>query len=456
MMTISNWEKFDKLYHLICTIATCILIAHSVSYFTENKDFSFVEYKKYNTGPEYLYPSISLYFHNPFYDGALRKNGSGLVWYADLLQRENNTSAMSPLSYDNVTVNIKQNFLGYDITYSNYSTMFIPVEDLLFDKVWEIPYVSYRSIHGKAITMDIPYINGMNVIFVELIFKKEIFPNKARPRKIVNDHKTELDGFEVLFHLPGQFLLGNAKGSGKWNWPKLDDQHLRNVKMKFNIRNVDMLKQRNKRNDGCYEDFSNHDQLILDKIMAEANCRPFYTQTTLQLPVCNLVQLRKHFDMTPNDVITQFDPPCQSMTKVQFDFEDVYDSDFGIQRNNESKISIGVDIMDQLFNQVEQTSAYNLGNLVGDIGGYLGLFLGYAILNIPATLLMLTNNIKTWVRRYQKKNRARNNQVLHSIRRKIVSSQKDVHEAIIENCMAEIKVIIAHEVRKKLAVDQVA
>ena len=40
-----------------------------------------------------------------------------------------------------------------------------------------------------------------------------------------------------------------------------------------------------------------------------------------------------------------------------------------------------------LFNQIEQTSAYNIDILVGDIGGYFGLFHGYAISQIPSTLL---------------------------------------------------------------------
>ena len=33
--------------------------------------------------------------------------------------------------------------------------------------------------------------------------------------------------------------------------------------------------------------------------------------------------------------------------------------------------------------------AYDIGSLVGDVGGYIGLFLGYALLNLPQFLRLL-------------------------------------------------------------------
>ena len=57
--------------------------------------------------------------------------------------------------------------------------------------------------------------------------------------------------------------------------------------------------------------------------------------------------------------------------------------------------------MDQLFNQVEQTRAYNIDNLIGEIGGYLGLFLGYALAQIPSTILFLVNCIQKVGKRHE-------------------------------------------------------
>ena len=41
------------------------------------------------------------------------------------------------------------------------------------------------------------------------------------------------------------------------------------------------------------------------------------------------------------------------------------------------------------FREIKQVQAYDFDSLVGNVGGYMGLFLGYAILNLPHLLLVL-------------------------------------------------------------------
>ena len=38
--------------------------------------------------------------------------------------------------------------------------------------------------------------------------------------------------------------------------------------------------------------------------------------------------------------------------------------------------------------------AYDFIDLMGNIGGYIGMFLGYALLNMADTLIRITNSIK--------------------------------------------------------------
>ena len=79
---------------------TFSLIAYSLNYFAKDKDFSFVEYKFYNKGPEYLYPSISLYFHYPFYDNELGKYGIDSYTYASFLRGNFSDTAMKQILYE--------------------------------------------------------------------------------------------------------------------------------------------------------------------------------------------------------------------------------------------------------------------------------------------------------------------------------------------------------------------
>ena len=48
------------------------------------------------------------------------------------------------------------------------------------------------------------------------------------------------------------------------------------------------------------------------------------------------------------------------------------------------------------FREVEQIRAYDFESLVGNVGGYIGMFLGYAISNLPRfflDIIMFTKNI---------------------------------------------------------------
>ena len=46
------------------------------------------------------------------------------------------------------------------------------------------------------------------------------------------------------------------------------------------------------------------------------------------------------------------------------------------------------------YKETEQIRAYDFIDLMGNIGGYIGMFLGYALLNMADTLIRITKRIK--------------------------------------------------------------
>ena len=46
------------------------------------------------------------------------------------------------------------------------------------------------------------------------------------------------------------------------------------------------------------------------------------------------------------------------------------------------------------YKETEQIRAYDFIDLMGNIGGYIGMFLGYALLNMADTLIRITKHIK--------------------------------------------------------------
>ena len=51
-------------------------------------------------------------------------------------------------------------------------------------------------------------------------------------------------------------------------------------------------------------------------------------------------------------------------------------------------------IMMTKFKEIKQTRAYSVQSLVGNLGGYIGLCLGYAILNLPSTAIEIWKSLK--------------------------------------------------------------
>ena len=50
---------------------------------------------------------------------------------------------------------------------------------------------------------------------------------------------------------------------------------------------------------------------------------------------------------------------------------------------NESAFIINVMHYQSTYHETKQFKAYDIESLVGDVGGYMGLFLGYSILHLP-------------------------------------------------------------------------
>ena len=54
---------------------------------------------------------------------------------------------------------------------------------------------------------------------------------------------------------------------------------------------------------------------------------------------------------------------------------------------NESYFVLRMEYKQGRFLETSQVQAYPMNSLVGNIGGYIGMFLGYALLNVPGTFM---------------------------------------------------------------------
>ena len=79
---------------------------------------------------------------------------------------------------------------------------------------------------------------------------------------------------------------------------------------------------------------------------------------------------------------------------LDYDYDE---SDYKFQVTNESFFQIGASYPQTTFREVKQVRAYDIDGLVGNAGGYLGLFLGYALLQLPTLFTLLFGSLKRMI-----------------------------------------------------------
>ena len=161
------------------------------------------------------------------------------------------------------------------------------------------------------------------------------------------------------------------------------------------------MRQRNKRSRKCVESLDNDDEYILSRITEKFGCRPLHWALNTSLPKCLGKEIMKNVSKwTPHYYTAYPNPPCQRITHIlgvheQHDrlVSGNYDPYI---KNMKGVFEVKMRFGDESFMLIKQTRDYDIQSLIGNAGGYLGLFLGCAILQIPQALKYTMEWINSW------------------------------------------------------------
>ena len=386
-----NYKKsVENFFHIACIVAAVSLTCWCVYIFSQDNDVCLVDFKQYNEEKEYIYPSFSLIFINPFIEEKLRQHGDGIntTTYSQFLEGKYWDERMLNISYDDVTINIADYFVGYDIMLANLTLKAYTDFEKGNNDGWKPPYVSHRHPKWKGFAVDKPYHKGQRIVRIWTIIKTSIFPSGIRPHKTnYNSSSSSFGGLEFILHYPGQIFRSWNLGIGKWAWPRRTNTSSKNYVMAFTRRNMDVLVRRNKRAKPCNEDWLNYDKSVLEKQMWLTGCRPPYYDS-IDLPICSTKEnMQKVSPPTPED-LNDFTPACRAISKLQFDYQDIDEDEIEVGGNSETPhFSLSITALDTTFKLIELVRAYDIQSLIGNAGGYIGIFLGYALYQMPSAII---------------------------------------------------------------------
>ena len=379
-------------YYALCTIAALGMFIYCVYQYEQNRDVSMVDFTEMNVDKNDIYPAVSICISTRLLARTLNngRNKIDLANYWSFLSGDYWEDEYLDVSYDNITESIESFLLGASVW--NFYTLeegwvryLYPIENFVNYEPYNILkafqpkfYTSFRDVHETCLSFDIPNHLKHKISLFELFFNNSIFRGEGRPRE------TE---FGIKIHYPNQFLTATCE---KYSWKK---HKLReDYTMKFSLQNLIVLNRRNKRRSPCIEDWMHHDQIVRRNIMKEVGCQPPHWDRITDLPKCSSRDQMKYF--YEMNISAQYQP-CKQIKKVIYAYEElkyIEDNPWEWTKDlNDTIFKVMIEFKDSSFMEIVHVRAFDIESLIGNAGGYLGLFTGYALLQLPKLMLLISS-----------------------------------------------------------------
>ena len=228
---------------------------------------------------------------------------------------------------------------------------------------------NYKNNFVKCISLDVDLTNHRHIKAINFHYNLT---------KLLANWKTRRK-FGFKFHRKGQFLIGNEPIFKEYfgiksNWLVPWESY------EFPIDELEFIEGRNSKSNRCGNDLLNYDDEVVKKYISHKGCRAPYIKRYNSLPLCNTSKEISSAKLTyGNAKATECDWPCKRISKlVNYDREDTIED-----MDNLFRIRI---IFPDEVKTIVQSKEVDIHTLIGNIGGYLGLFMGYAVVQIPSLI----------------------------------------------------------------------
>jgi hypothetical protein len=170
----------------------------------------------------------------------------------------------------------------------------------------------------------------------------------------------------VVVHGPQQFFL-----SRDFKIVNFDSNETYGGALGIVINKAEVLKTRNKPKNPCMMQWMNWDYLVVMKRIKDIGCLPPYYEPHSHFKMCSTMMGIKRWFSVMNEIKNnRSDLPCQQMPTIDVEVSKV---SHGSPKNGTFLIYIGYPEQVKI---ITQSRAVDGNTLIGNIGGYIGLFLG--------------------------------------------------------------------------------
>ena len=426
-MTLTKFDYFKTVFCIVCILITIILSSWRVYQYSLDEDLTRVTFKRFHKNKESVYPSITLCFFDQYLQEKLKEFKTNASEYTRFLKGQYWDPKLLKVNYDDVTIDLKEYLLGYDIWYSEKGCMwkkngknrfkreegkrsqnretirpkiqikqqisYNQLDDIMQSPLgWKMPYVSLSEPSQKCFTIDIPFQARKMLRTFNIRIKTSVFRDKTRPSKYVsNVDDGSTDGFMILFNYPNQVLSGV---NGIKNWPIRGKNDSKSYVMEFNLQNIEVVHNRRKKRMGCENFPFDQDAKERHKFIEMAGCLPPFlkinntavSSCTTKNEMAEAYSGMSEYFANRDDYVENI--CCRHLTNFGVDYWE-----YEMTKDDFEYFNITINYNDSKYREIREIKAFTIYSLFGNIGGYVGIFIGYAFFHIPGILLKVRNGM---------------------------------------------------------------
>ena len=369
-MNIKFSNISSAFFKCTCGIAAFFMVGFWVLKFYKNEDVSSIEYISYDTLNNMIYPELSFCTQMPFTYQSVLSTSNGSVsadqYNSYLKGGAEIIDAHKRISYQNVTLNVEKYVQLIAIYFRNEPM----TKNLSCTSVEDCHYVQFtNNFNGfsKGFTMKCfgfkvrhDILNNVEALYVNF--------QPSLNDEIYKVRKNMLGQMYLSLNYPGQILRNTGPWKPIWNTPN-DTRGM----LAVSVSAVELLRRRNKNNDPCLIGGALFDHMILKEHHDTVGCSPPYQAS--DKPLCTtrkqlndskyeIAEMRNRYQKT-------IKRPCEELANIVFAADEIQFSD-GVYNGS---LQFFYKYPERI-KVIQQIKSVDFHALIGNIGGYIGLFLG--------------------------------------------------------------------------------
>ena len=355
----SLWiNTFRLCFCWICIVTVTFMVGYWFhKYEIEDRDIGVVDYQSFAEANEVDFPVPYLCFLNPFLKKKFKDIDAevNVTAYLQYLKGDIFDKSFRNIDYQNVTLDLEEYFVTASEKFLNQSEFQKSNRSFVHKEIFSGVFYHGDFVKCFSFESELKYNHHIHEIALQYN-KTKLFDDLG-----VSD-ESSLDFYFNIYY-PDQFLL-------KINTPvHMSMSHL-SYNLNMWIGDLEMLTRRTTRKKKCTQTKKSFDDLVLSEHIKTVGCRPPYLGSHTEFPMCNTQEKIREGMYEFKSVRNKYYPKaCTRISKITVTRQaSAHTEDLGYW-------ILGITYPEEV-RLITQSKEVDVHTLIGNIGGYIGLFLG--------------------------------------------------------------------------------